>query len=480
MKVIALLIVALGGLTGDWMVSLALGVLWLGYLLLNVTGGVPVLFAAYAFQWMQVCSGFLYSLITGRTLEAIYASDYRTMMYLGLVSILALAVGIRLGYDFLAHRAAEHPIDRPVLSDGWLWILYGGSLATTATVQALAWEFPMLTQPILALTFARLAILYLLLRRLVAPEFQFVPLAAVVALEIVLGLTSYFAGFREPLVLATLAVLEVFDRRRVSHWATATALVATASFMGLLWLGVRVEYRRDFADVEMFAESQDMRLARLQELTQGWWKQDSHEFWWNLDLLMDRLWTVYYPALAVARVPSALPHTDGALMSAALAHVFMPRVLFPDKPPLPSDSEMVRQYSGVWVAGADQNTSIAFGYVAESYVDFGIPLMFVPMVIWGVFVGVSYRALQVFIRHREVAVPVLTVVFWLSVYLFERSWAKTMGLTGTMLIYVGGVAFIVDQWLIYTAKRRMLSVGDRARATGLHFDVQGSKFKVHS
>jgi hypothetical protein len=480
MKIAALLIVALGGLTGDWMVSLALGALGLGYLLLRVHGGVPVLFAAYAFQWMQVCSGFFYTLLTGRVLEASYASDYRTMMYLGLASILALAAGIRLGYDFLAQRAPEHPIDRPIVSDWWLWLLYGGSLATTATVQALAWEFPLLTQPILALTFARLAILYLLLRRLVAPEFQFVPLAAVVALEIVLGMTSYFAGFREPLVLATLAVLEVFDRRRVGHWATAGVLVATASFMGLLWLGVRVEYRRDFADIEMFAESQDMRLARLQELAQGWWKQDSHEFWWNLDLLMDRLWTVYYPALAVARVPSALPHTDGALMSAALAHVFMPRVLFPEKPPLPSDSEMVRQYSGVWVAGADQNTSIAFGYVAESYLDFGIPLMFVPMIIWGAFVGVSYRTLQVMIRHREVAVPVLTVVFWLCVYLFERSWAKTMGLTGTMLIYVGGVAFIVDQWLIHTAKRRMQLVEDHDIASDFDLDVHQSEFEAQS
>jgi hypothetical protein len=316
----------------------------------------------------------------------------------------------------------------------------------------------MLTQPILALTFARLAILYLLLRRLVAPQLNIVAFGGVVGLEVILGLTSYFAGFREPLVLATLAVLEVFDRRRMSHWATACALAVSASFLGLLWLGVRVEYRRDFVAVEMFEESRDMRLARLQELTEGWWKRDSHEFWWNLDLLMDRLWTVYYPALAVARVPSALPHTDGRLMTAALAHVFMPRVLFPDKPPLPSDSEMVREYSGVWVAGAEENTSIAFGYVAESYLDFGVPGMFVPMLFWGVFVGASYRALQVLIRHREVAVPVLTVVFWLCVYLFERSWAKTMGLTGTMLIYVGGVAFVLDRLLLGMALKRA-SVG---------------------
>ena len=457
MKLGAAAIVVAGLLTGDVLVSLSLGVLALGYLLLNVGGNVPVLFAAFGFQWVQVSSGFFYTLVTGRALEATHGSDYRTMMYLGLLSILTLAGGIRLGYEYLAQRTTEQPITRPILSNGALWIFYGGSLAATATIQTLAWQYPLLTQPILALSFARLAILYLLLRRLVAPDFQFVPLAGVVALEIVLGLTSFFAGFREPLVLALLALFERFERRNAAHWATAAVLVATASFMGLLWLGVRGEYRRDFADVEMFAESRDMRLARIQELTQGWWKQDSHEFWWNLDLLVDRLWAVYYPALAVARVPTAVPHTDGRLLEAALAHVLMPRVLFPDKPGLPSDSDLVRQYSGVWVAGAEQGTSIAFGYVSESYVDFGVPLMFVPMVVWGMFVGAAYRTVQVLIRHREVAVPVLTVVFWLSVYLFERSWAKTMGLTGTMLIYVGAVAFVVDRSLLYALHQRVLS-----------------------
>jgi hypothetical protein len=457
-KAAAVTIVVLGLLAGDPMVSVALGVLGLGYVLLNVGGTVPVLFAAFTFQWIQVCSGFFYTLITGRSLEATFASDYRTMMYLGLISILALAAGIRLGYEYLAQRTSEQPIGRPILRNGALWVLYGTSLTATATVQALAWQYPLLTQPILALSFARLAILYLLLRRLVAPNFQVVPLAGVIALEIVLGLTSFFAGFREPLVLAVLALFETFDRRKASHWATACVLLTTGAFMGLLWLGVRGEYRKDFADVEMFAESRDMRLARIQELTQGWWKRDSHEFWWNLDLLMDRLWAIYYPALAVSRVPTTVPHTNGAIAGAALAHVFMPRVLFPAKPDLPSDSEMVRHYAGVWVAGAEQGTSIAFGYVAESYVDFGIPLMFLPMIVWGVFVGIAYRAMHVLIRHREVAIPVLTVVFWLSVYLFERSWAKTMGLTGTMLIYVGGIAYVIDRLLMHAAHSRLRPV----------------------
>lgn len=64
--------------------------------------------------------------------------------------------------------------------------------------------------------------------------------------------------------------------------------------------------------------------------------------------------------------------------------VVTPRILFPDKGALLSDSEMVRTYSGVFVAGAEQGTSIAFGYAAEAYLDFGLPSMFVPSFLFGV------------------------------------------------------------------------------------------------
>jgi hypothetical protein len=47
-------------------------------------------------------------------------------------------------------------------------------------------------------------------------------------------------------------------------------------------------------------------------------------------------------------------------------------------------------------------------------------------------------------RHRDIAVSVSTVIAWLSLYLFERSWAKTIGLTGTLLIYAGGLSYLLD------------------------------------
>jgi hypothetical protein len=160
------------------------------------------------------------------------------------------------------------------------------------------------------------------------------------------------------------------------------------------------------------------------------------------------MWPVYYPALALERVPAVLPHTNGEFTKAAVLHALQPRLLFPDKIDLRSDSDLVREYSGVQVAGIEQDTSIAFGYAAETYIDFGVPLMFLPIFAWGVFMGAAYGWLMTRLRCREFAHALLAVIFWLALYLFERSTAKMIGTSGTLLIYLGFLGLIVDRYLV--------------------------------
>jgi hypothetical protein len=174
------------------------------------------------------------------------------------------------------------------------------------------------------------------------------------------------------------------------------------------------------------------------------------------------MWTIYYPALAVERVPASIPHTDGALMADTLRFVLEPRIFFPDKPYIISDSQMVRKYSGISVAGEEQNTDIAFGYAAESYVDYGVPGMFVPAFIWALFIGVAIELIFREYHHRDMAVSVVTVIGWVSIYLFERSWAKTIGYGGSLLIYAGGLCYVLDR-LWYEKFKKLYdggSVGD--------------------
>lgn len=440
---------ALGGLvTDDWIGAAAVATLWLVWKYMRDEDGLPIVAMALTFQWMQVTVGLWYVALTGRRLDAIVLSDYRPMVLIGLGCVLALSGGLYAGWRTAAgwhrHRAVSHTQLRVTWPT--LIAIYAASLAAQGALQEIAFDYPSLTQAILAFRFAHLAALFVVLRRLTFPTVRVPFVVAVVALEIVLGLTQYFAGFRDPIIMVVVAMFEVFDRRRLQHWLVVGTAAVVLAVVSVMWIGVRGAYRADI-DAEVFAQAGKSRIATMNTLTQGWMHESRDDMLADVDMLVDRLWVVYYPALAVSRVPAVLPHTNGDMLLATLEHLTSPRIFFPSKADLQSDSELVRKYSGMNVAGEEQNTSIAFGYAAEMYIDFGVPVMFLPIFGFAFLMGLAYEELRSRIHHDELRRGLLAVVYWLSLYLFERSLAKTMGLAGTLLVYLACPALVLDYYL---------------------------------
>jgi hypothetical protein len=434
--------------TGYWIAGLAVAVLFLIWALLSTAEGPPVLALALTYQWMQVTIGVFYSTLTGEELEAMYQTDWQRMMLIGLGWVICLAVAMSYGIVLMRQRITPAP-DAPVraVSAKVLYAAYGASLLLTGVVQEIAWKYPMFTQAILAITFTHLGLLFVLTRRFTRPQFEWQKLALLMAIEVAVGFTGYFAGFREPIVMGGIAILEVFDRRDMRHWMFAGVLAVVLGLSSLVWMSVRGQLRQEI-DEELLSNSRIERFDRARTLSSGLLTQAAADYSEAATRLIDRLWAIKYPGMALDRVPSSIPHTGGDLMWEALTHLVTPRFLYPDKPELISDSELVRKYAGAKVAGSESNTSIAFGYAAESYVDYGLPWMFVPALVWGFLLGVTFQVWMSIIRHRELAVAVTTVMFWLALYLFERSWAKTLGGTVTLMVYLGGLVYLIDQWLL--------------------------------
>jgi hypothetical protein len=446
---------AAGLVTGDWLAGVSVMTLMICIRLVKTDDRLFVLPMALSFHWMQGSLGLIYLGLTGREVMAIYDSDWRPMVMIALGCCLALAGGIRVG--LLVKKAPDPRTPRPgfAFSFGLLVGVYVITVLLEGTMSAVAPDYPSLRQIITTFDSARLGVLFLILRRLCAPPPRFGLLALVIAIEIVLGITGFFAGFREPIVLAVLAVLEVFDRRSAKHWmALAVATVAICA-LGVLWMGIRADYRREYVEVDQFSGSRNARINRVEDLTSSFMKNDAESLWKTTDQLVDRMWTIYYPALALKRVPSVIPHTDGQILGAALVHIVTPRILFPDKGELPSDSDEVRKYANVAVAGREVGTSIAFGYSAESYIDFGLPWMFLPVFGFGLFIGACYALFRSVIWHRELFVAFATVSFWISVYLFERSWATMAGVAVGFMVYLGGPIVLLDRFLLikYSARQ---------------------------
>ena len=377
---------------------------------------------------------------------------------MGLGCCLTLAVGAFLGLHFLKRTTDE---DRPEYAFPFklLVIGYVVTIVLEGGLNTAVREFPSLRQIVINFDEARLAVLYLLLRRFYRPVPQWGRIAAVVGFEVTLGITGFFAGFREPLVLTGLAMLEVFDRRNIRHWVAAAAVGMVTVGFGLVWMGIRSDYRRDYVQMDSFKTDRRARITRIGDLASGFFRSDAADFMGTVDNFVDRMWPIYYPALAVTRVPRNLPHTDGAIFGAAIRHITMPRVFFPNKGELSSDSEMVRKYSGVLVAGAETGTSIAFGYAAESYIDFGLPWMFLPVFGFALVMGTMYRLVARNIRHRELLVAYTTVTFWFAMYLFERSWAVTLGEATGLLVYVGTPMVLLDRFLLIRYEKQEADPG---------------------
>lgn len=441
--------------TWDWLAAASVVLLWLAWYQLRTQDGLTVVALAFTFQWLQVCAGTLYYGITGRTSPLVLATNVRPMVLVGLCCLLALLEGLVLGRRWL--REHTSPRNEPTpgvlpLTQPQIFGLYVVSVFVQGSLQVVAWHVPQLTQGLLAIGFVRYVILFILLRRLAQPRFRRVPFIAIVVVEVILSSTGYFADFREPLMIAVLTLLDIGKPRRVGHAASFVLIGALVLLTSLIWTAIKPDYRLAYR--EGAVESRTARIALIGHLTSEWIDGGTTRWQATFDKLADRVWAVYYPALAMRRVPAMVPYTDGAIFRNALVHIFTPRLFFKDKPDLISDSDKVREYSGVWVAGEESGTSIAFGYAAESYVDFGIPWMFIPVFCWGVAMGASISWLRQRIRYGELAIAVTTIVAWLPLYLFERSWAMMMGLAITMLVFLGGAAMLFDRILAARSSTR--------------------------
>ena len=77
-------------------------------------------------------------------------------------------------------------------------------------------------------------------------------------------------------------------------------------------------------------------------------------------------------------VPNDLPFQDGAHIGATVIHVLQPRLFFPDKPPLLSDTDVVEKYTGLHFGDSSSaGISVSLGYLAELYIDFGVAVRWV-------------------------------------------------------------------------------------------------------
>ena len=391
---------------------------------------VPILLLPALFQWSEVATPSLSTIWKQVPLNQLFQNnadfDYATLYALAAVGI--LAVGLRLGsgrskYPGFAERLRVEATtwryrDVAVIAFSAMGIGY-----LAASISGSAGSARELFNQVSNIKYVGLFALsyWCLVRRS-----QMLVLAAVIAFEVVFGMTGFFAEFKNSILTFLIAALAARPRLRPVDIATVTAAGTLLLGIGIFWSEVKPSYRRFVNQGSGEQVVLEPMNQRLEFLANAAGTMDAAQFSDGFDKLVTRHGYVEYLALTMQSVPAVMPHEDGRLTLGLLEHVTIPRFLFPDKPVLPNDTEITARYTGLHLS-INSATSISIGYLGELYVDFGLLGSLLAVAAIGGVTGLAYRMLRDQSHGPLLLVAGLCLIIALPLAYFGQAYVKTMG-----------------------------------------------------
>lgn len=431
MKVVAVVLpfAALGspspiavGLSGVTLVSI-IALLWR-------EGEPPILLLPVLFQWSEVAMYPLSTIWRQVPLNEMtrYGADLELSAAYGFAGITALAVGLRLGSgrglsrsftDRLQDEARRWRLDQ-VLRIGLAAIAAGYILAALANNVGPARELFRSVAGVKYIGIFLIAYWSLVNKR------NYGLLAGVAIFEVVFGMTGFFAEFKNSILTLLVAVMAARTKLRLADFAAATLAVALLLSVAIFWTAIKPEYRL-MLNQGTGAQVVAVPLGdRIEFMTNALVNLDAPKLSEGFDRLVDRHGYIEFLALVMQNVPAAVPHEDGRLTLDVISHIAMPRILFPSKPPLPSDTQVMKKYTGL-TGTWDDNTSISIGNLAELYIDFGFVGGLVAEFIIGLMIAFVYRKIRDTSRCSAMLAAGLCVMIVLPIAYFGTAYIKLIG-----------------------------------------------------
>jgi hypothetical protein len=209
------------------------------------------------------------------------------------------------------------------------------------------------------------------------------------AVEFGLGFLSYFSDFKTVLFFVSILLLSLMSYFKFSRFVLVIPCLALAFYGGVFWTSIKSDYR-SFLNKGSSTQSVQVEkgdaLNKLIELSQN---TDEGSFEGAKKGFFDRLQYTYHFAKTIDRVPTVIPHQEGANLGSTLSFVLTPRILNANKGVYDA-SVRASKYTGIQYYGAKKSTSVSLGYFADCYIDFGLFGMFIPLLILGFVYGKTY------------------------------------------------------------------------------------------
>lgn len=395
-------------------------------------------FYMVATQWLFISAKVFHAdiLFTDIADFGYTGSIYKATL-LSLIGLLFLTLGL-YRFDKKRKEVDEKTINDYIkkISISKAFKIYLFFLLINIFLTGLAWRSASLNQLILPLTKIKSIIIFILLYAVFYKKENNMTAVKVILIELILGFTGFFAGFKEIFIILVLTYITA-NKNIISGKVIKRSLaIITILFILLLfWTSIKADYR-EYANGgqgdQIVRVSISDRILTITDLAMNTEVKDLIE---SSDDLLERLTQTKYFAEVVHMVPENINYEKGKLWGSVIRHVTMPRILFPNKPAI-SDSSRANKYLYTKVAGVESGTSISLGYMAESYIDFGPYLMFIPIFL----LGVIYGFIE-FLVLRKSKIPFIGYGFLLMILfpgiLYETSNLKIVGqlLTNFITLY---------------------------------------------
>ena len=400
----------------------------------------PVLLLPAGIQLIQVVTPRFYSNFLGVPIDnvSLHIGDMTAATWLALAAMVGLVLGLWRGQLTTGSSAGVNlQKEAQAWSPRRAFVFCIGTILLASVFEVIGELSAGLRQPALAAGGIQWVGIFVLACVCTAQRRGLHYLLIATCLEVAKGFTGYFSDFRTVFFVLLIGLFAARSRIRWSTVIAAALVCIILLLMGAWWSAIKREYRSFLSQ----GTRQQVVVVPIEDriafLANKLFEIDEQTIAQGFELLVHRVGYIDYLAATMRHVPFRMPHQDGAQLGGTIMHVLQPRLLFPDKPPLPSDSEVLEKYTGFrWGDSSGSDTSVSLGYVAELYVDFGPYGTVLGTFIMGLLIGRTYRYVSSSRSLPAVMNYGLAVMLAMTMTQFDQALIKMVGAFVTTFVMI--------------------------------------------
>ncbi len=354
-----------------------------------------IIFFGVLMSWLSITIKIFYSDFTGLRYESLSSSiNIVETTYISLIGFCIFCFGLWLAIkDLKLTNEKMNELFYSPVNFRRILIVYLVASLGNITLKSFVFFFPGFSQLFSGFLQMKLGFLFLIVFFAFKTRKNLLLVFAIIIAEVILSLFSFFSSFKD-IIITAIIIITMFPNRLTPRESFIAVMLGIAFLYSIfLWQSVKGDYRAFLNAGERsqaIVVSQEDALKKLQNLSENSVNTNKSDVFYQT---IDRISYIEFFSQVTENVPKKIPYEKGSLWKENILHVLQPRILFPNKGSI-DDSKMVNKYATRKVAGAKQGASFSLGYMAESYIDFGPYLMFIPIFFVGWLLGFIYKTIM--------------------------------------------------------------------------------------